>query len=56
MRLALLVVPTHRPMIREDHSDRIFKNERGKFVAVAREVRERHEKGQPVLIGTISIE
>lgn len=54
--LEVVVVPTHRPMVRQDLSDRIYKSERGKFMAVAQEVRERHEKGQPVLIGTISIE
>lgn len=55
-KLEVVVVPTHREMIRQDGSDRIYKTEMGKFQAVVREVKERHEQGQPVLIGTISIE
>ncbi|MBI5728422.1 MAG: preprotein translocase subunit SecA [Candidatus Magasanikbacteria bacterium] len=54
--LEVVEIPTHRPMVRRDLSDRIYKNENGKFTAVTREVKERHTKGQPVLIGTISIE
>ena len=49
-------IPTNRPMVRLDRGDKVFQNESGKFKAVAREVKERHEKGQPVLIGTVSIE
>ena len=49
-------IPTHRPMIREDHKDKIYQTEHGKFTAIAREVKERNEKGQPVLLGTVSIE
>ena len=52
----VLTIPTHRPMIRADHPDRIYQTEHGKFLAVAREVKERHEKGQPILLGTASIE
>ncbi|PJE75903.1 preprotein translocase subunit SecA [Candidatus Uhrbacteria bacterium CG10_big_fil_rev_8_21_14_0_10_48_11] len=55
-KLEVVVVPTNRPMVRKDLSDRIYKTEHGKFLAVVREVKERYEKGQPVLIGTISIE
>ena len=49
-------IPTNRPMVRMDKEDKVFQTEAGKFKAVAREVKERHEKGQPVLIGTVSIE
>jgi len=54
--LDVIVIPTNKPMIRVDHPDVVYKTERGKFQAVLREVEERHRKGQPVLIGTISIE
>jgi preprotein translocase subunit SecA len=54
--LDVIVIPTNRPMIREDLPDRIFRTEEGKFVAVAHEIKTRHEKGQPLLVGTISIE
>ncbi len=54
--LDVMVIPTHRPMVRKDHPDMIYKNERGKFKAVGEEVVECHERGQPVLVGTISIE
>ncbi len=54
--LDVLVMPTNRPMIRLDHPDAIYKTEEEKFKAVAREIRELHSKGQPVLVGTISIE
>ena len=54
--LDVVTIPTHRPMIRQDLPDRIYKTGEGKFRAVAREVQERHAKGQPVLIGTVSIE
>ncbi len=49
-------VPTHKPMIRKSLPDRIYKTEEAKFKAVVKEIKERHDKGQPVLIGTISIE
>jgi preprotein translocase subunit SecA len=54
--LDVVTVPTHRPMIRQDMGDQVFKTEAGKFRAVAREVKQRHDKGQPVLLGTVSIE
>ncbi|MFC1899589.1 preprotein translocase subunit SecA [Chloroflexota bacterium] len=54
--LEVLVIPTNMPVIREDHSDRIFRDESSKFKAVVREVEELHKKGTPILIGTISIE
>lgn len=52
----VLVIPTNKPMIREDLSDSIYKNEKGKFHALAEEIKIRHSKGQPVLVGTITIE
>ncbi|GAB4390056.1 MAG: preprotein translocase subunit SecA [Thermodesulfovibrionales bacterium] len=54
--LDVVVVPTHRPMIRQDRSDVIYKSQRGKFEAIVRHIEELHAKGQPVLVGTISIE
>src|SRR3954447_23942080 len=55
-KLGVVQVPTNRPMIRADRNDQIFKTKDGKWQAVAREIGERHEKGQPVLVGTISVE
>ncbi|MFA7702752.1 MAG: preprotein translocase subunit SecA, partial [Patescibacteria group bacterium] len=54
--LETIVIPTNRPMVRQDLNDLIYRSEEGKYMAVIRDVKERHEKGQPVLIGTISIE
>jgi len=54
--LEVIEVPTNKPMIRKDLGDKVFQSEKGKWMAVAREVKERHEKGQPVLLGTVSIE
>ncbi len=54
--LRVIVVPTNKPMIRKDRNDLIFRSATGKFKAIAREVKERYLKGQPVLIGTVSIE
>ena len=54
--LDVLSIPTNQPLIRKDLSDLIFRTEHGKFLAVTREVKERHRMGQPVLIGTVSIE
>ncbi|MBI2355807.1 MAG: preprotein translocase subunit SecA, partial [Candidatus Doudnabacteria bacterium] len=54
--LEVVVVPTHRPMVREDLPDQVYKSVAGKFNAVIQSVREKHARGQPVLIGTISIE
>ncbi|KKW02332.1 MAG: preprotein translocase subunit SecA [Candidatus Kerfeldbacteria bacterium RIFCSPLOWO2_01_FULL_48_11] len=53
--LEVVTVPTNKPMIRRDDSDRVYKNERGKFLAIVQEIKARHEIGQPVLVGTISI-
>jgi len=54
--LEVVIIPTHKPMIREDFPDRIYKDEDAKFKAVVREVEELHRQGQPALIGTVSIE
>jgi preprotein translocase subunit SecA len=50
-----IAIPTNKPIKRTDHSDSIYKNQKGKYMAVAKRVKEAHKKGQPVLIGTISI-
>ena len=55
-KLSVAVAPTHRPMIRKDNADVVYKTEREKFNAVIEEIRDCHERGQPVLVGTISIE
>ena len=55
-KLDVIVIPTNKPMIRKNLPDRIYKNEAGKFRAIIKEIKERHEKGQPMLVGTISIE
>ncbi len=55
-KLEVVVIPTHRPMIRVDHPDAIYRTQKEKFEAVVREIKELHAKGQPVLVGTVSIE
>jgi preprotein translocase subunit SecA len=55
-KLEAIVIPTNKPMVRKDLADMVYKNESGKFKALVQRVKECHEKGQPVLIGTISIE
>jgi preprotein translocase subunit SecA len=55
-KLDVIVIPTNEPMIRKYLPDRIYKNEQGKFKAIVQEIKQRHEKEQPMLIGTISIE
>ena len=55
-KLEVLVVPTHRPMIRIDYPDVIYRTEQEKFDAVIEEIRELYDQGRPVLVGTISIE
>jgi preprotein translocase subunit SecA len=54
--LNVISVPTNRPISRKDHNDLIFQTEIGKFKAIAREISARHKRGQPVLVGTVSIE
>ena len=55
-KLEVVEIPTNNPMVRKDHSDTIYKTQSGKYSAVAELVGELHEKGQPVLVGTTSID
>jgi preprotein translocase subunit SecA len=55
-KLAVVDIPTNRPVARVDRNDQIYKTKEGKWSAVVAEIEERHEKGQPVLVGTISVE
>ncbi len=55
-KLDVIEIPTNKPMIRHDNHDIIYKNENAKFRAVINEIKESHAKGQPVLVGTVSIE
>jgi len=55
-RLGVIPIPTNRPMTRIDQSDLVYKTETSKFEAVADDIAERHRKGQPVLVGTVSVE
>jgi preprotein translocase subunit SecA len=54
--LEVVVIPTHRPMVRKDHPDAVFLNKAGKYRAVVNEIKDCHSRGQPVLVGTTSIE
>ncbi len=54
--LEVIVIPTNKPMVRPDYPDMIYKTEKGKFNSVIREIEELYKRGQPVLVGTISIE
>ena len=54
--LDVIEIPTNRPMIRKDHNDVVYKSISGKYNAIVAQVKECHEKGQPVLVGTVSIE
>jgi preprotein translocase subunit SecA len=55
-KLQVVVIPTHRPMVRDDHADLIYKTEDAKFKAVADEIQDVASKGRPVLVGTVSVE
>ncbi|MDD5606496.1 MAG: preprotein translocase subunit SecA [Candidatus Pacebacteria bacterium] len=55
-KLEVVIIPTNKPMIRKDFQDKIFKSEQGKFKALVQEIKKRHEIGQPLLVGTVSIE
>ena len=55
-KLDVVVIPTNEPMIRQDHPDSVYRTEMGKFMSVIRQIKKCHEKGQPVLVGTITIE
>ena len=54
--LDVVVIPTNKPMIREDRNDLVYKSERGKYEAIIEQIKECHKKGQPVLVGTISVD
>ncbi len=54
--LEVIVVPTNKPMIRKDLPDRVYKTLEGKYKAIVQEIKKRHSKGQPLLVGTVSIE
>src|SRR4051794_19085189 len=55
-KLGVVQIPTNRPMVRDDRNDQVFKTKGGKWHAVASEIEQRHQQGQPVLVGTISVE
>jgi preprotein translocase subunit SecA len=55
-KLPVVQVPTNRPMVRDDRNDQVYKTKNGKWHAVTEEIVRRHEQGQPVLVGTISVE
>ncbi|WFE38562.1 preprotein translocase subunit SecA [Micromonospora sp. WMMD998] len=55
-KVGVVTIPTHRPMVRMDRPDVIYKTEKAKFNAVVEDIAERHEQGQPVLVGTVSVE
>ena len=55
-KLGVVAIPTNKPMQRIDQTDLVYKNEKAKFEQVANDIEERHEKGQPVLVGTTSVE
>ncbi|CAL4860511.1 preprotein translocase subunit SecA [Microbacterium sp. MM2322] len=55
-KLGVVPIPTNKPMIRKDQSDLVYKNEQAKFAQVVEDIAERHESGQPVLVGTVSVE
>jgi preprotein translocase subunit SecA len=55
-KVPVVEIPTHRPMVRADQNDQIFKTKDGKWKAVIGEITARHEKGQPILVGTVSVE
>jgi preprotein translocase subunit SecA len=55
-KLDVVVIPTHRPMLRKENTDVVYRTEDEKFRNAAKEIKEFHERGQPVLVGTISVE
>ena len=55
-KLDVIEIPTNRPVLRKDNPDSVYKNERGKMIATIRRIEECHKKGQPILVGTVSIE
>src|SRR4051794_3225414 len=55
-RLGVVPIPTNEPMVRKDQPDLVYRTEEAKYEAVVEDIAERHEKGQPVLVGTVSVE
>jgi preprotein translocase subunit SecA len=55
-KLDVTVIPTNKPLLRKDHHDLVYKNEKGKFRAVLADIEDCHKRGQPVLVGTVSVE
>jgi preprotein translocase subunit SecA len=55
-KLDVVVIPTHRPAVRKDHADMIFRTKREKYRAIIQEIQDCHDRGQPVLVGTVSVE
>lgn len=55
-KLDVVAIPTHRPMVRQDQSDQVYKTQRAKYTAIVHEIEEMHKIGRPVLVGTTSIE
>ncbi|MCP6606514.1 hypothetical protein NL500_30420, partial [Klebsiella pneumoniae] len=54
--MEVITIPTNRPMIRDDRSDLLYPTLQSKFNAVVKEIKQLHEKGQPMLIGTVAVE
>ncbi|HWH32446.1 MAG TPA: preprotein translocase subunit SecA, partial [Egibacteraceae bacterium] len=55
-KMDVVVIPTHRPIVRQDHSDLVYKTEKAKYEAAAEDIAQRQAAGQPVLVGTVSVE
>jgi preprotein translocase subunit SecA len=55
-KMAVVSIPTHKEMIREDKDDLVYRSKKAKYDSVVQDIVERHEKGQPVLVGTVSVE
>jgi preprotein translocase subunit SecA len=55
-KLGVVPIPTNKPMVRIDAADLVYRTEEAKYAAVVEDIRERHEKGQPILVGTVSVE
>src|ERR671938_353162 len=55
-KMEVVSIPTHRPMVRDDMDDLVYKSKKGKYSAVTEDIVERHREGQPILVGTVSVE
>ncbi len=55
-KLDVIAIPTNKPVIRIDHNDQVYTTEKGKYAAIIEKIKECHDKGQPILVGTVSIE